>query len=182
MNIYFCGSIRGGRQDVAIYQQIVTFLKTYGRVLTEHVAFPELEICEFNPPRISISYSTIFFSVAEEHLNDAEILERDMQWLSQAHVVIAEVTQPSLGVGFEIARAITLNKPVLCLFRPSSGQRMMNFLLKIVLIRFFLKGLSALIRGSANNRSFFVGNYEQREDFEKFIQDFMGYCSQKRTV
>lgn len=47
MNIYFCGSIRGGRQDVAIYQQIVSCLKNYGRVLTEHVAFPELEICEF---------------------------------------------------------------------------------------------------------------------------------------
>ncbi|CAF4845058.1 unnamed protein product, partial [Rotaria sp. Silwood1] len=139
MNIYFCGSIRGGRQDVAIYQQIVACLKSYGRVLTEHVAFPELEIIEKN-------------------LNDAEILERDMQWLSQAQVVVAEVTQPSLGVGFEIARAITLNKPVLCLFRPSCGLR-----------------LSALIRGSANNRSFFVGNYEQREDFEKFIQEFMGY-------
>ncbi|CAF0965571.1 unnamed protein product [Adineta ricciae] len=146
MNIYFCGSIRGGRQDVAIYQQIVTCLKTYGRVLTEHVAFPELELLEKN-------------------LNDAEILERDMQWLSQAHIVVAEVTQPSLGVGFEIARAITLNKPVLCLFRPSSGHR-----------------LSALIRGSANNRSFFVGNYEQREDIEKFIRDFMSYCSQKRTI
>jgi nucleoside 2-deoxyribosyltransferase len=60
-------------------------------------------------------------------LNDAEILERDLEWLSQAHVVIAEVTQPSLGVGFEIARAITLNKPVLCLFRPSSGYRMTIF-------------------------------------------------------
>jgi len=47
MNIYFCGSIRGGRQDVAIYQQIVTYLKNYGRVLTEHVAFPELEIRKF---------------------------------------------------------------------------------------------------------------------------------------
>ncbi len=58
-----------------------------------------------------------------------------MQWLSQCHVVIAEVTQPSLGVGFEIARAITLNKPVLCLFRPSSGLRMNDskffFLMKL---------------------------------------------------
>ena len=44
MNIYFCGSIRGGRQDVAIYQQIVTCLKPFGKVLTEHVAFPELEL------------------------------------------------------------------------------------------------------------------------------------------
>jgi len=52
-----------------------------------------------------------------------QILERDMDWLAKSQVVVAEVTQPSLGVGFEIARAITLNKPVLCLFRPSSGQR-----------------------------------------------------------
>lgn len=104
-----------------------------------------------------------------------------MQWLSQCHVVVAEVTQPSLGVGFEIARAITLNKPVLCLFRPSSGQRKQKKPNKTK-FKFCIQGLSALIRGSANNRSFFVGNYEQREDFEKFIQDFMGYCSQKRTV
>ena len=51
-----------------------------------------------------------------------------MQWLSQSHVVVAEVTQPSLGVGFEIARAVTLNKPVLCLFRPSTGQRRRNLI------------------------------------------------------
>jgi hypothetical protein len=116
-------------------------------------------------------------------LNDAEILERDMQWLTQSQVVIAEVTQPSLGVGFEIARAITLNKPVLCLFRPSSGNRKIIYFIYFSYFNHLLfKGLSALIRGSANNRSFFVGNYEQREDFEKFIQDFMIYCSQKRTV
>ncbi len=72
----------------------------------------------------------MFLFIVEKNLNDAEILERDMQWLSQAQVVIAEVTQPSLGVGFEIARAITLNKPVLCLFRPSSGQRMLNIIVE----------------------------------------------------
>lgn len=37
-------------------------------------------------------------------------------------VVVAEVTQPSLGVGYELGRAIALNKPVLCLFRPQSGR------------------------------------------------------------
>lgn len=62
----------------------------------------------------------------EKSLTDAEILERDMLWLQQSDVVVAEVTQPSLGVGFEIARAMTLNKPVLCLFRPSSGLRKSN--------------------------------------------------------
>ena len=119
MNIYFCGSIRGGRQDVAIYQQIVTCLKTYGAVLTEHVAFPELELCQYSPDA-TVRHS-LFVSSAEKSLTDSDILARDMQWLSQSQVVVAEVTQPSLGVGFEIARAMTLNKPVLCLFRPSSG-------------------------------------------------------------
>ena len=124
MNIYFCGSIRGGRQDVAIYQQIVTSLKPFGKVLTEHVAFPELEL-----GKKSASSALTFFIfpfAVEKSLTDAEILERDMLWLSQSDVVVAEVTQPSLGVGFEIARAITLNKPVLCLFRPSSGFRKTN--------------------------------------------------------
>lgn len=42
MNIYFCGSIRGGRQDVNIYQRIVKKLQQYGTVLTEHVSSESL--------------------------------------------------------------------------------------------------------------------------------------------
>lgn len=38
-------------------------------------------------------------------------------------VVVAEVTQPSLGVGYELGRAVDMKKKVLCLFRPSSGRR-----------------------------------------------------------
>ena len=35
--IYFCGSIRGGRDDAALYKRIIDRLKQYGEVLTEHV-------------------------------------------------------------------------------------------------------------------------------------------------
>lgn len=38
-------------------------------------------------------------------------------------VLVAEVTQPSLGVGYEIGRAVEMNKKILCLFRPESGRR-----------------------------------------------------------
>ena len=38
MNIYFCGSIRGGRADVDFYARIVEKLKQFGTVLTEIVA------------------------------------------------------------------------------------------------------------------------------------------------
>ena len=37
-------------------------------------------------------------------------------------VVVAEVTQPSLGVGYEIGRAVAMKKNILCLFRPDSGK------------------------------------------------------------
>ncbi|KAJ0067282.1 hypothetical protein NL108_015797, partial [Boleophthalmus pectinirostris] len=53
---------------------------------------------------------------------DKQIHDRDLDWLRQSHVVVAEVTQPSLGVGYELGRAKDLNKPVLCLFRPESGR------------------------------------------------------------
>ena len=36
--------------------------------------------------------------------------------------LVAEVTQPSLGVGYEIGRAIENKKKILCLFRPDSGK------------------------------------------------------------
>ena len=35
--IYFCGSIRGGKQDTMLYKRIIEQLKEYGEVLTEHV-------------------------------------------------------------------------------------------------------------------------------------------------
>ena len=37
IKIYFCGSIRGGRQDADLYARLIEHLKTYGPVLTEHV-------------------------------------------------------------------------------------------------------------------------------------------------
>lgn len=33
-------------------------------------------------------------------------------------VLVAEVTQVSLGVGYEIGRAVAMSKPILCLYRP----------------------------------------------------------------
>lgn len=38
-------------------------------------------------------------------------------------VLVAEVTQPSLGVGYEIGRALEMKKDILCLFRPSDTEK-----------------------------------------------------------
>uniref|UniRef100_A0A4X2K4P3 2'-deoxynucleoside 5'-phosphate N-hydrolase 1 n=1 Tax=Vombatus ursinus TaxID=29139 RepID=A0A4X2K4P3_VOMUR len=127
--LYFCGSIRGGRQDRALYGRIVSRLRRFGAVLTEHVAAAELG------------------ARGEEAAGgDRLIHERDLAWLQQADVVVAEVTQPSLGVGYELGRAVALNKRILCLFRPQSG-----------------RVLSAMIRGAADGTRFQVWDYEENE-------------------
>ena len=41
-----------------------------------------------------------------------EIYDRDIKWLESADLVIAECTNPSLGVGYEMAYAEKINVPV----------------------------------------------------------------------
>jgi nucleoside 2-deoxyribosyltransferase len=106
MKIYFAGSIRGGRDDAALYHRIITLLSEYGEVLTEHVGSENL------PP------------TGESNLLDRDIYARDMTWLAQADAVVAEVTTPSLGVGYEIGQAEAMGKPVLCLHRPDSKRQL----------------------------------------------------------
>ncbi|MDN5275437.1 MAG: Nucleoside 2-deoxyribosyltransferase [Candidatus Saccharibacteria bacterium] len=49
-----------------------------------------------------------------------EIYARDIAMINQADIVIAEVTNPSLGVGYELAYAENLHKPILCLFNSAA--------------------------------------------------------------
>jgi nucleoside 2-deoxyribosyltransferase len=58
------------------------------------------------------------------NLDDANIYKRDMGWLVNSDLVVAEVTIPSLGVGYEIGYAVSLGKPVICLFKKQSGKRL----------------------------------------------------------
>lgn len=52
------------------------------------------------------------------------IWKNDTVWIKKSDAIIAEVTNPSLGVGYEIALAETLDKPILALFRVSGDQRL----------------------------------------------------------
>lgn len=97
MKIYFAGSIRGGREKVKDYMKIVDKLEEYGEVLTKHVADPNL-------------------SANGEDLTFEEIYLRDIKWLNDADILFAEITRPSLGVGYEIAYAENLGKKVICMY------------------------------------------------------------------
>ena len=113
--VYFAGSIRGGRQDAELYAWLIRALREEldEVVLTEHVGAASIG------------------EMGETELSEVGIYERDMAWLRRSRAVVAEVTQPSLGVGYELGQAEAMGLPVLCLFRPSSG-----------------KSLSAMIRGN----------------------------------
>ena len=106
MKIYFAGAISGGRNDVKIYEKIITYLGSIGQVLTEHVGDQNLG------------------NMGEKECIDMGIYKRDLKWLQSADAVVAEVTTPSLGVGYELGIAEKLKKPVLCLYRPSKGRRL----------------------------------------------------------
>lgn len=99
MNIYFSCSLTGGRTDEAVYAAIVAHLLGRGHdVPTAHLADPKV-------------------MDLEKIVEPAEIYARDTAWIEACDAVIAEVSTPSHGVGYEIAYALGLGKPVLCCFR-----------------------------------------------------------------
>lgn len=97
MNIYFACSITGGRELESFYQQFVAALEADGHVIpTSHLA--QSEAME-----------------GERMLTPVDVYERDVKWVRECDVLIAEVGVPSHGVGYEIGYALNAGKPVLCL-------------------------------------------------------------------
>jgi 2'-deoxynucleoside 5'-phosphate N-hydrolase len=104
MKIYFSGSISGGRDHAATYQHVVARLRALGHdVLSAHVADPDV-------------------LEREKDTSPRAVFDRDVAWVYECDAIIAEVSTPSLGVGYEYGLAVQLGKPVLCVYR--SGSRM----------------------------------------------------------
>lgn len=93
-NVYFAGSIRGGRVDVALYHRIISYIKKTDTVLTEHIGKSNMSLA------------------AQTRAVDMHIYEQDTTWLKSSDLLIAECTCPSLGVGYELAYAEAHNIPV----------------------------------------------------------------------
>ena len=99
MNIYFSCSLTGGRNDEETYRAIVAHLLAQGHeVPTAHLAEPEV-------------------MELEKVLLPREVYARDMEWIRGCDALVAEVSTPSHGVGYEIAFALSRHKPVLCCYR-----------------------------------------------------------------
>jgi hypothetical protein len=106
--IYFVCSIAGGRDYAFVYKDVVEVIKKCDvEVIGELFADPNLE------PDLGTDPTS----------TPRKVWKRDTSWLSTADAVIAEATQPSLGVGYQIARAEALKKPLLVLFYKKSVER-----------------------------------------------------------
>lgn len=98
IKIYFAGSISGGRKYLDTYIMIVAYLKKLGhKVLSDHIVKPD--VLNF-----------------EKKFTDKQIFERDLEWIRECNIFIAEVSNPSLGVGYEIGYALSISRNVLCLY------------------------------------------------------------------
>ncbi len=99
MNVYFACSITGGRQDELVYQKLVGALESNGHLVpTALLASPDVMPLEGVVP-------------AED------VYARDIRWINECDFLLAEVSTPSHGVGYEIGYALSLGKRVLCLYR-----------------------------------------------------------------
>jgi len=139
MKIYFAGSILGGRKYEAVYRLIVDYLKDLGHsVLTEHVAYPKRGL---------------------KMGGSKDVFKQDMEWLAKCNLFIAEVSNPSLGVGYEVATALHLQKPVLCLHQ--EGVEVSN-----------------LIIGNTSE-GITTRSYRNEEDLKKNIEKFLNIYAKR---
>jgi len=113
--VYFACSVRGGG-DTSHYLALLEIIKGTGaQILSEIFVHDAIQL-------------------GGSPLPEPEVYERDIAMIQEADLVIAEVSNPSLGVGYELGYAEKLNKPVLCLFDGDSGGK-----------------LSAMVRGNPYN-------------------------------
>lgn len=102
MHLYYAHSIRGAHTPwERTPQEVIAQLHTRGHTVS----------------------SEEFYTDKNPHLSDQELYERDTQMIRESDLVLANVTNPSLGVGYELGYAEALGKPVICFYQQSLTNR-----------------------------------------------------------
>jgi 2'-deoxynucleoside 5'-phosphate N-hydrolase len=102
MKIYFVASITGKKYYLDNYKKIIKELENLGHtVISDHIIGAETE------------------QLLNESSNERSAhYKKVKKWLSSVDIVIAEVSYPSVSVGYELAHALEKGKPVLALHVP----------------------------------------------------------------
>ena len=152
------GNFQGGHSigiTILCVYQVERLPLMQGHCKFDHLIHVRLKICRLT--RVGD-----FFAVAAQPVNLNLIqktwwsatVQRDLEWLESADAVIAEVTNPSLGVGYELGMAEKLGKPILCLYEDSSKKRK----------------LSAMVSGNLKFRKFHYHDLDHaKEEILSFI-------------
>ena len=132
MKIFYTATILGGREMQPLYKKTVELLGKYGTVMPNHVADPDIS------------------KFGETNLTKKEIHDREVDYLQQSDVVVADISLPSLGVGYLVARAVEAGKSVLGLYHGENTY-----------------ALSAMIQGDTKIE---VALYNNAEDLETVLE------------
>ena len=135
MQAYFSCSITGGRAEQYTYKQIVDHLQAQGWVVpTAHLA--ETGVLD-----------------EERVIEPRVVYQRDVHWVLESDILIAEVSTPSHGVGYEIALAEINKKPIFCCYQQN-------------------KKVSKMILGN-ENPDFQIYAYKEIEDLFLIMDEFL---------
>jgi hypothetical protein len=133
MIVYCAGAIKGDTTYQNNYIEMIRFIESMN-----HTALAELS-------------GKFKFSIP---LSDNQIYTRDIKWIDGSVAMIAEISGPSLGVGFEIAYAIFKKEiPVLALVSSD------------------VEEISAMITG-CNSELLTVERYQNIDDMKNIISDY----------
>ena len=134
MNIYVSGSIYGGTEKIETYKVMIEELEKYGVVVDKQIADP----------------NTI---ANEEFQTDEEIYSDLENKLINADLVFAEVTIPSLGVGYELGFADKLGKKIIAIYDET-----------------YTKKVSTMIRG---NKRIKLISYKDINEIFNILEDLL---------
>jgi nucleoside 2-deoxyribosyltransferase len=106
MKIYFGFTVAGDRSSLAAARRMVHLLENLGHeVLTRHLVSDNA-------------------GESDRRLGPREVYERDLAWLCQADVFVAEVSGSSFGLGFEAGYVLGgTQKQVVLLYRSDTESR-----------------------------------------------------------
>ena len=134
MIIYCAGPIKGDITFQKFYLEIIDFVESEGHTPLAGIS---AELTSTNP------------------LTDKQVYRRDLKWIDGSKMMIAEISGPSLGVGFEIAYAVYHKKmPVLALANNT------------------VKYVSAMITGCDSNL-LTIAKFRDAEDLKEIIRTYI---------
>jgi nucleoside 2-deoxyribosyltransferase len=142
MRIYLACTVRGERSGVLAARAICHRLQQLGhQVLTSHLLAEDVES-------------------AEAQLTEQQVYRRDLDWLSQCDVLVAEASGSSYGVGFEVGYLVGRAR--------QTGQRVL-----LVYHAARRHAVSRLISGNCDDACTTFA-YDSIEDLTAFIDQHAG--------